>query len=108
MRSVGVMLMLCALAPLAHSYCYWGLKETGQQCVDPVDKTSHDIGEKWTNSKCHTCVCSSTDFSCCDDMGRVSGYPADCEAVYDWTHCTVSVHKIDDHTITCPHVRIGK
>ncbi|XP_062398535.1 prostate-associated microseminoprotein-like [Sardina pilchardus] len=101
MRSVGVLLMLCALAALAHSYCWHVDYIQGDKCEDEVDKTIHTIGTTWTNSRCHQCICSSGSMSCCDQMGRVIDLPADCEVVYDWKQCNFRVVEKNDKITPC-------
>ncbi|XP_062398536.1 beta-microseminoprotein-like isoform X2 [Sardina pilchardus] len=114
MRSVAALLIVCCLVPLAYTACYRemakiDIEQPGLRfCEDSWDNTQHRVGTNWVNSGCQSCSCGAGGMECCDRMARPSGYPADCEVLYDWKECTYEVVKKNDPSITCPHSAVGK
>ncbi|KAL2091904.1 hypothetical protein ACEWY4_011702 [Coilia grayii] len=110
MRSAVFILLVCGLGPLVHAACYLESAPAGGVtfCEDSWDQTQHPVGSTWVNSGCQQCTCGSYGMECCDTMARPSGYPADCEVLYDWKECTYEVVKRNDPNIACPHSAVGK
>ncbi|XP_077080385.1 beta-microseminoprotein-like [Siphateles boraxobius] len=104
MRSVVLGLFLCTVLPLVDAACSLTQHKTDKFCQDSTDKTWHPIGSSWRSSKCMDCECSANSMSCCDAMGRPTGYPDKCTVEYDYTTCTFEVFE----KVPCAHGTVGK
>ncbi|KAL0979431.1 hypothetical protein UPYG_G00184970 [Umbra pygmaea] len=101
MRSLAVGLILCAVLPLSHAYCYMrpiAFKPGMTHCRDDKDKTWHAFGSKWRNIDCMDCTCES----CCTAYSTPIGFPDDCEKEWNQKACEFKVVKKSDPTISCP------
>uniref|UniRef100_A0A673BVL9 Beta-microseminoprotein n=1 Tax=Sphaeramia orbicularis TaxID=375764 RepID=A0A673BVL9_9TELE len=99
-------LLLCALAALAHAFCYQKEVKPGMtHCVDDADGTIHEVGSSWRNSKCMDCTCSG----CCTGYATPRDFSDDCVSVFDPVACKYIVHKKDDKTKLCDiYSAVGK
>ncbi|XP_006625543.2 beta-microseminoprotein-like [Lepisosteus oculatus] len=106
MKSLAVALLLCAVLHLSQPGCYHveltmkpGMNpKLLTHCEDPVDKTLHEMGSRWRNSKCQDCTCGR----CCDAYSTPVRFPDDCMKEFDWENCEYKVFKKNDHTQPCP------
>ncbi|XP_030634340.1 prostate-associated microseminoprotein [Chanos chanos] len=104
MKSLALILILCAMLPLTQAACFvTRLKPGMTHCQDDVDKTWHAVGSSWRNSKCWDCTCEG----CCDQMPRVTP-SAGCKVEYDYQTCTFRVFNPMDPSAECPHSAVGK
>uniref|UniRef100_A0A674F0U1 Beta-microseminoprotein-like n=1 Tax=Salmo trutta TaxID=8032 RepID=A0A674F0U1_SALTR len=90
MRSVALALILCALLPLFHAYCYRKAmtSDPGKtHCRDDKDKTWHPVGSRWRNSDCMDCDC----LECCQGYMTPVDFPGDCMKEWDQKACKFKV-----------------
>ncbi|XP_054466902.1 beta-microseminoprotein-like [Anoplopoma fimbria] len=98
MKYLALALLLCALASLSNAQCYRKPMTPGlTHCQDDVDKTWHEMGSSWRNSKCMDCDCDG----CCAGYSTPRSFPDDCVSVFDSQACQYIVHKRDDPTVHC-------
>uniref|UniRef100_A0AAY5KQZ6 Beta-microseminoprotein n=1 Tax=Esox lucius TaxID=8010 RepID=A0AAY5KQZ6_ESOLU len=107
MRSLALVLILCALLPLVHAFCYVKPDVTPGRthCLDDRDKTWHAVGSTWRNSDCMDCTCDS----CCSGYSTPVSFPAECKKEWDQKACEFKVVKKSNPSISCPiFAQVGK
>uniref|UniRef100_A0A3Q2CTE9 Beta-microseminoprotein n=1 Tax=Cyprinodon variegatus TaxID=28743 RepID=A0A3Q2CTE9_CYPVA len=90
-KYLALTLLLSTLMSLSNAQCF-------THCQDNFDLTWHVRGTTWRNSGCMECDCER----CCSVYGVPTGFPDDCEAVFDEKACEYTVHKKDDPSVLCP------
>ncbi|XP_015244664.1 PREDICTED: beta-microseminoprotein A1-like [Cyprinodon variegatus] len=102
MKYLLLALLLCVLTSLSDAHCEVKPQTPETQnethCQDNFDLTWHVRGTTWRNSGCMECDCER----CCSVYGVPTGFPDDCEAVFDEKACEYTVHKKDDPSVLCP------
>ncbi|KAF7700870.1 beta-microseminoprotein-like [Silurus meridionalis] len=88
--SVIVGFVLLALFSVSHAACWHGKNEPGVDgCQDFEDKTWHEFGSSWKNSKCSKCWCNPDFIRCCH--GWPTSVSAGCSIEYDYSKCTYKI-----------------
>ncbi|XP_060107828.1 small serum protein 5-like [Heteronotia binoei] len=111
MKVLLILTVSCITLTLCHGACFLRTPELVMQdgkfvdpngCIDPYDKSKHNLESEWNTANCQRCECNSKgELQCCSRYGGIA-VAEGCKAVADPDTCTYKFYKADDPSTPCP------